>query len=84
MNVSTKRQRIAELGKRFDQRSLTSLHHHLDLEWLTEAYRRLNSKSAPGADGVTVGEYGKDLRSHLASLRSAATKSSSNRRSAIT
>lgn len=69
MNVSTKRQRIAELGKRFDQRSFTSLHHHLDLEWLTEAYRRLNSKSAPGADGVTVEEYGKDLRSNLASLR---------------
>jgi len=69
MSVSTKRQRIAELGKRFDQRSFTSLHHHLDLEWLTEAYQRLNSKSAPGADGVTVENYGKDLRSNLISLR---------------
>jgi RNA-directed DNA polymerase len=69
MDVSTKRQRIAELGKRFVQRSFTSLHHHWDLEWFAEAYRCLNPKSAPGADGVTVEEYGKNLRSHLESLR---------------
>jgi retron-type reverse transcriptase len=67
--VSTKRQRIAELGKQFVQRSFTSLHHHLDLDWLAEAYRCLNSKSAPGTDGVTVEAYGKDLRSNLESLR---------------
>lgn len=69
MDVSTKRQRVAELGKQFDQRSFTSLHHHLDLNWLAEAYRCLNSKSAPGVDGVTVAAYGKDLRSNLESLR---------------
>ena len=69
MDVSTKRQRIAELGKQCDQRSFTSLHHHLDLDWLAEAYRCLNSKSAPGTDGVTVEAYGKDLRSNLEALR---------------
>jgi RNA-directed DNA polymerase len=69
MDVSTKRQRIAELGKQFVQRSFTSLHHHLDLEWFAEAYRCLNTKSAPGIDGVTVEEYGKDLQSNLESLR---------------
>ncbi len=69
MDVSTKRQRIAELGKQFVQRSFTSLHHHLDLEWFAAAYQCLNAKSAPGADGVTVEEYGKNLRSNLESLR---------------
>ena len=69
MDVFTKRQRIAELGKQCDQRSFTSLHHHLDLDWLAEAYRCLNSKSAPGIDGVTVEAYGQDLRSNLESLR---------------
>lgn len=68
MDVFTKRQRIAELGKQFVQRNFTSLHHHLDLEWFAEAYRCLNAKSAPGADGVTVEEYGKNLRSNLESL----------------
>lgn len=69
MDVSTKRQRIAELGKQFVQRSFTFLHHQLDLEWFAEAYRCLHAKSAPGADGVTVEEYGKNLRSNLESLR---------------
>ncbi len=69
MDVSTKRQRIAELGRRYPQRSFTSLHHHLDVEWLTEAYRCLKTQSAPGADGVTVEDYGKDLRSNLEQLR---------------
>ena len=41
----------------------------MDLEWFAEAYRCLNTKSAPGADGVTVQEYGKQLQSNLESLR---------------
>lgn len=69
MDVSTKRQRIAELGRRFPQRSFTSLHHYLDEEWLAEAYRCLKTKSAPGVDGVTVEDYGKELRSNLEQLR---------------
>ncbi|MGD8500461.1 MAG: group II intron reverse transcriptase/maturase [Phycisphaerales bacterium] len=68
MEVFTKQQRIAALGKRFPERSFTSLHHYLDTEWLTAAYRTLNAKSAPGVDGVTVQEYGQNLRSNLEAL----------------
>jgi len=68
MDVFTKQQRIATLGKRFPERSFTSLHHYLDIEWLTAAYRTLNAKSAPGVDGVAVQEYGQDLRSNLEAL----------------
>ena len=69
MDVSTKRQRIAELGRRFPQRSFTSLQHYMDMEWFAEAYRCLNTKSAPGCDGVLVEDYGKELWSKLEQLR---------------
>jgi group II intron reverse transcriptase/maturase len=68
MNVSTKPQRIAELAKQQPEMSFTSLNHYLDVDWLREAYRRLRNTSAPGYDGQTVADYGKDLESHLESL----------------
>ena len=48
--------------------SFTSLNHYLDVDWLREAYRRLRKASAPGYDGQTVADYGKDLESNLQSL----------------
>lgn len=68
MNVSTKQQRIAELAKQRPDVSFTSLNHYLDVEWLREAYRRLRKDSAPGHDGQTVADYGKDLETNLQSL----------------
>jgi RNA-directed DNA polymerase len=68
MNVSTKQQRIAELAKQWPQMSFTSLNHYLDVDWLREAYRRLRKDSAPGYDGQTVADYGKDLETNLQSL----------------
>jgi RNA-directed DNA polymerase len=68
MNVSTKQQRIAELAKQQPEVSFTSLNHYLDVDWLREAYRRLRKDSAPGHDGQTVADYGKDLESNLQSL----------------
>jgi retron-type reverse transcriptase len=68
MNVSTKQQRIAELAKQRPDRSFTSLNHYLDVDWLREAYRRLRKDSAPGHDGRTVADYGKDLEANLQSL----------------
>lgn len=68
MDVFTKQQRIATLGKRFPERCFTSLHHYLDTEWLTAAYRTLNARSAPGVDGVAVQEYGRNLTSNLEAL----------------
>lgn len=68
MTVSTKQQRIAELAKQQPEMSFTSLNHYLDVDWLREAYRRLRKASAPGYDGQTVADYGKDLEANLQSL----------------
>jgi RNA-directed DNA polymerase len=60
MTVSTKQQRRAALAKQQPEMRFTSLHHYLDVDWLREAYRRLRKESAPGYDGQTVADYGKD------------------------
>jgi RNA-directed DNA polymerase len=68
MNVSTKQQRIAELAKQRPEMRFTSLNHYLDVDWLREAYRQLRRDSAPGHDGQTVADYGKELETNLQSL----------------
>jgi len=68
MTVSTRLERIAELARRMPNTALTSLSHHIDIEWLREAWRRTRKSGAPGVDGVTAREYEKDLESHLQSL----------------
>lgn len=68
VNVSTKQQRIAALAKQMPQLSFTSLNQYLDVEWLEEAYRRINKRSSPGVSGKTVAEYGENLAENLKSL----------------
>ena len=67
-SVSTKRQRIAELAKEDPERVLTNLAHHIDIDWLREAYRRTRKDGAPGVDGQTWAEYAKNLEANLQSL----------------
>jgi RNA-directed DNA polymerase len=67
-NVYTKQQRIAQLARLMADASLTTLAHHIDLEWLEEAYRRTRKDAAAGVDEVTAQEYEKDLGSNLQSL----------------
>ena len=38
--VSTKLKRIAKLARGMPQAALTTLTHHIDIDWLREAYRR--------------------------------------------
>jgi len=66
-NVSTKQQRIAELAK-VERRALTTLAHHIDIEWLEEAFRRTRKDGATGTDGVTAAEYEKELQGNLRRL----------------
>lgn len=42
--------------------------HHLDIEWLCEAYWLTRKDGAPGVDGETWVSYGEQLESNLASL----------------
>jgi group II intron reverse transcriptase/maturase len=66
--VSTKLQRIATLARQIREEPLHSLSHHIDLDWLREAWRRTRKDSAVGVDGQTAQEYEQDLEANLQSL----------------
>ena len=66
--ISTKQKRIAELAKRMPGTALTSLSHHMDLEWLREAHRRTRSDGAPGVDGESAEDFSGALESNLQTL----------------
>jgi RNA-directed DNA polymerase len=68
VNVYTKQRRIAELTKQMPQLGFTSLNHHLDMEWMKEAYRRTRKDGAVGVDGQTGKAYGEQLEENLRSL----------------
>jgi RNA-directed DNA polymerase len=67
--VSTKLQQIAELAKRAPSMSFTTLAHHVDLNWMLQAYRLTRKNGAVGVDGVTAGDYEVRLLSKLRDLR---------------
>ena len=64
----TKQEQIAELAKRHPTMALTSLNHHLDLDWLREVFRRTRKNGAPGVDGQTWADYATNLDENLRSL----------------
>jgi group II intron reverse transcriptase/maturase len=66
--VSTKIERIAELARQMPNVALTSLAHHIDIEWLLEAHRRTRKDGALGVDRMTAAEYAKNLGQNLQSL----------------
>lgn len=66
--VSTKQEKIATLAKVEPKLVLTTLAHHIDVEWLREAYRRTRKSGAVGVDGVTAEKYETNLEENLASL----------------
>ena len=67
-NLSTKRQRIAELARTKAGTALFLLHHVIDLEWMQEAYELTRKDGATGIDGVTAAEYETSLESNLSDL----------------
>src|SRR5512135_694021 len=66
--VSAKLERIAELAKQMPGAVLWSLSHHIDIEWLKEAHRRVRKDGATGVDGRTAAEYAENLEGNLQSL----------------
>lgn len=66
--ISTRRQRIAELARQSPQAAFTTLAHHIDIDWLKEAYRRTRKDGAAGVDGQTATDYAADLEGNLQSL----------------
>jgi RNA-directed DNA polymerase len=67
-NLSTKRQWIDELARKYPERALTSLHHLIDLEWMFEAYDLTRKDGAPGVDGVKADDYEASLEANLLGL----------------
>jgi len=71
-SISTKLERIAELARRGPETTFTTLAHHIDVEWLREAYRRTRKDGATGIDGQTAVQYAQELDSRLVALLAAA------------
>jgi len=66
--VSTKLRRIAELAREAPDMVIRTLAHHIDMEFMREAYARTRKDGATGVDGMTADEYEKDLEQNLRSL----------------
>jgi RNA-directed DNA polymerase len=69
VDVSTKRQRIAQLARQSPEMGFTSLAYLIDLDWLTEAFDRTRKDGAVGVDGQNGEAYAADLMGNLQSLR---------------
>ena len=67
-DISTGLSRIAELSKKYPQGAHTTLAHHIDVDFLREAYRRTRKNGAQGVDGVTADEYAQKLEANLKDL----------------
>jgi group II intron reverse transcriptase/maturase len=68
ITVSTKLQRIAELARKAPDMVLLTIAHHIDVEFLHEAYRRTRKNGAAGVDGETAAQYAENLEDNLRSL----------------
>jgi RNA-directed DNA polymerase len=66
--VSTRLGQVAELAKGRPEMVITTLAHHIDMEWMVEAHRRTRKDGAVGVDNVTAEAYATDLQGNLAGL----------------
>jgi len=66
--VSTKLKRIAEQAIQNPNMVFTTPVHHIDVEFLHEAYELVNKNAVPGLDGVTFAMYGENLGDNLENL----------------
>ncbi len=67
-HISTKRRQIAMLAREAPELAFTTLSHHLDMDWMKEAFRRTRKDGATGIDGQTAEEYAAQLEENLGSL----------------
>lgn len=67
-SISTKLEQIARMAKEIPEAPLTTLAHHIDVEWLREAHRRTRKDGGRGVDGMSAAQYGEQLESNLGSL----------------
>src|SRR3990167_6054479 len=70
--ISPKLARIAELARRSPDMVFTTLFHHVDMDWMREAYRRTRKDGAVGVDGQAAAAFADDLEGNLRRLLDAA------------
>ena len=66
--ISTQQLELTERAERIKGEALLTLSHHIDLNWLREAYRRTRKDGAVGVDGQTAAGYEAHLDENLSSL----------------
>jgi len=66
--VQTKLERIAAKAREIRGVPLTTLAHHIDVDWLREAHRQTRKDGARGVDGQSAEQYGEQLEDNLRSL----------------
>ncbi len=64
-NISTRLQRVAELAREAPELVFTTLAHHIDIEFLKEAFRRTRKNGAVGVDGQDAATYAENLHGNL-------------------
>jgi RNA-directed DNA polymerase len=60
--------RVRQTARLKKEERFTALLHHIDADQLREAYFGLEREAAPGVDGVTWEDYGRDLEARLEDL----------------
>ena len=66
--VSTILQQIAKQAVEYPEMVFTTLIHHIDVDFLKEAYWRTSKTAAPGLDGLTAKDYAVNLDENLQAL----------------
>ena len=64
----TKQRRIAAAAEKHAGKSLVSLAHHIDVQWMYCAYELTRRDGAAGINGVTATEYENGLEEKLRKL----------------
>ena len=67
-SVNTRKRRIMNAAQKHRVEPLVSLHHHMDLNWMHEAFRRIRKDAAPGVDGQSAADYSEGLTGKLKDL----------------
>ena len=62
-------ERVREAARKDKKLKFTALLHHVSIDLLRESYHSLKKQAAPGVDGMTWEEYGRDLEVRLADLK---------------
>ena len=61
-------ERVREAAGKDRKLKFTALLHHVSIDLLRDSYNSLKKQAAPGVDGMTWEEYGRDLEVRLADL----------------